>query len=93
MQWLLVPNGESSKVLSKLFLDKGVYLMINASINADVRKNGTVAKVDRQALALPVERPEHTQNCWRTVEADYVLFEPEIHEVKHEKVTHRRRIL
>ncbi|MFN8442509.1 MAG: hypothetical protein U0175_17170 [Caldilineaceae bacterium] len=67
--------------------------MINASINADVRKNGTVAKIDRQALPVSAERSEHIQNYWHTVEADYVLFEPEIHEAKHEKVTHRRRIL
>lgn len=67
--------------------------MINAAIKLDANSKGKVAKATKQVVNIPVLPQEKHDYYWHTVEADYVLCEPEIHAAEHAKVTHRRRIL
>ena len=67
--------------------------MINAAIKLDANSNGKAAKAIKQVINIPGVPQEKHDSYWYTVEADYVLYEPEIHAAEHAKVPHRRRIL
>ena len=68
-------------------------MMINTTIKADVSGNATTVKPTRKPVRASSTRQQSVESCLQTVESGYVLSEPAIRGIKHEQVSHRRRIL
>lgn len=72
--------------------------MINGVINSNALSSkmistGKIAAVNKQVIPASTTRQKIRDNYWPTVEAGYVLYEPEIRSIRRVQVRNPRQIL
>lgn len=66
---------------------------INSTLNKSVRSGGNVAKTSQKSASAPSAQVQKRENYLQTVEAGYMLHEPEIRGIRRMQANHERRIL